>query len=129
MQSCMEKLLTATIKSLEHNNKARQSAVVAMIGKFATSETTSERTLLICYRTMLFYLLNPKSLVVANATLCAEMMCQRRGILTKDLYIWYKEQLLTMVVRLAVSVHLECGLLLDKTLANVRRGSRFRFGL
>ncbi len=90
-----------------------------MIGKFASSETTSERTLLMCYRKMLFFLVNPKSLVVSNAKLCAERMCQPKGILTKDLYIWYKEQILFTVIPLAVSVYMEYGLLLDKTLANV----------
>lgn len=118
---CLEKLLTATIKSLETGDKAQQSAVVSMIGKFASSETTSERTLLLCYRKMLFFLLNPKSLVVGNATWCTELMCQRRGVLTKDLYVWYKEQILSQVIRLAVSVYLEYGLLFDKTLANVSR--------
>lgn len=116
----MEKLLAATVKSLETNDKTKQSAVVTLIEKFASSETTSERTLLMCYRQMLFYLVNPKSLVVANATLCAETMCQRKGILTTDLYIWYKEPILNAVIRLAVSVYLEYGLLFDKTLANVR---------
>lgn len=120
MQQCMEKLLAAATKSLETNDKAQQSAVVSLIEKFASSETTSERTLVLCYRIILFYLVNPKSLVVANATLCAESMCQRKGILTKDLYIWYKEQILHAVIRLAVSVYLEYGLLFDKTLANVR---------
>lgn len=115
----MEKLVAATTKSLETSDKDRQSAVVTLIGKFVSSETTSERTLLMCYRMMLFYLVNPKSLVVNNATMCAEVMCQRKGILTKDLYIWYKEQILSAVIRLAVSVYLEYGLLFDKTLANV----------
>lgn len=120
IQTCMEKLLAATVKSLETNDKVQQSAVITLIEKFASSETTSERTLLMCYRQMLFYLVNPKSLVVANATLCAETMCQRKGILTTDLYIWYKEPILNEVIRLAVSVYLEYGLLFDKTLANVR---------
>lgn len=115
----MEKLLVATTKSLETDDKAQQSAVVKLIEKFASSKTTSERTLLMCYRKMLFYLVNPKSLVAGNATLCAETMCQRKGILTRDLYVWYKEQILSTVIRLAVSVYLEYGLLLDKTLANV----------
>lgn len=116
----MEKLLAAAVQSLETDDKARQSAVVTLIGKFASSESTSERTLLMCYRKMLFYLVNPRSLVVANATLCAETMCQRKGISTTDLYVWYKEQILFAVIRLAVSVYLEYGLLFDKTLANVR---------
>lgn len=116
----MEKLLAATTKSLETDDKAQQSAVVTLIEKFASSKTTSERTLLMCYRKMLFFLVNPKSLVAGNATLCAEIMCQRKGILTRDLYVWYKEQILSTVIRLAVSVHLEYGLLFDKTLANVR---------
>lgn len=115
----MDKLLAATTKSLEIGDKALQSAVVELIGKFASSETTSERSLLMCYRKMLFYLVNPKSLVVGNATLCAEMMCQGKGILTKDLYVWYKEQILLVVIPLAVSVYLEYGLLFDKSLANV----------
>lgn len=109
----------AAIKSLESDDKAQQSAVVAVIGKFASSETTSERLLLLCYRMMLFFLVNPKSLVVGNAILCAGTMCQRKGILTKNLYIWYKEQILSTVIRLAVSVYLEYGLMFDKTLANV----------
>lgn len=119
MQMCLEKLLAATTKSLESNDKAKQSSVVTLIEKFAASRTTSERTLLLCFRKMLFYLVLPKSLVAANATLCAEAMCQRKGILPKELYTWYKEQILSVVIRLAVSVYLEYGLMLDKTLANV----------
>lgn len=119
MQTCLEILQLAITKSLETGDKARQSAVVAVIGKFAASETTSERLLLLCYRMMVFFLVNPKSLVVGNATLCANKMCQRKGILTKNLYIWYKEQILFTVIRLAVSVYLEYGLMFDKTLANV----------
>lgn len=119
VQICLEKLLAATTKSLESDNKIKQSSVVALIGKFASSKTTSERTLLMCFRKMLFYLVNPKSLVAANATLCAETICQCKGIMPRDLYTWYKEQILSVVIRLAVSVYLEYGLLLDKTLANV----------
>ncbi|KAJ6637162.1 Serine/threonine-protein kinase ATR [Pseudolycoriella hygida] len=118
MQTCMEKLLIMTTKSLEIGDKACQSAVVTLIGKFASSETTSERTLLMCYKKILFYLVNPKSLVVSSAISCAETMCHRKGIATKDLYIWYKEEILYIVVRLAVSVYLEYGLTFDKSLAN-----------
>lgn len=116
---CLQKLLIATTKSLERDDKIKQSSVVALIGKFASSKTTSERTLLMCFRKLLFYLVNPKSLVAANATLCAETICQYKGIMPRDLYTWYKEQILSVVIRLAVSVYLEYGLLLDKTLANV----------
>lgn len=121
MQTCLEVLQKAVTKSLECGDKAQQSAVVAVIGKFASSETISERMLLLCYRMMLFYLVNPKSLVVGNATLCATTMCQRKGILTKNLYVWYKEQILSTVIRLAISVYLEYGLMFDKTLANVMK--------
>ncbi|KAG4077877.1 hypothetical protein HA402_013811 [Bradysia odoriphaga] len=118
MQTCLEILLVAATQSLQTSDKARQSAVVAVVGKFASSETITERLLLLCYRMMLFFLVNPKSLVVGNAILCASTMCQQKGILTKNLYIWYKEQILSTVIRLAVSVYLEYGLMFDKTLAN-----------
>lgn len=119
IQKCMEKLLVATTKSLQSDDKSQQSCIVELIGKFASSKTTSERTLLMCFRQMLFYLMNPKSLVVANARFCAESMCRSKGIEPKLLYDWYKENILSVVIGLAVSVYLEYGLLLDKTLCNV----------
>lgn len=119
---CMENLRTAVISAFsgaDVEQQPVQASVVMMILHFSTHNGITEDVLLRCFKMQLIFIIRVESAVAKNAMLAVTEMCTRFGTSPAQLFDWYKDIVLGLLIDGAVTNFMEHGLGIIKTLANV----------
>lgn len=119
LRKCLEKLLECTKKFLMSEHKSDQSSALQLISSFATSNEITETNLLNCFRMSLYFCMCSKSMVSRQAAIRATEMCYTFGITPKNLLIWYKTEILKLIVTICVSNYITYNVGLQKSLRTV----------
>lgn len=103
LELCCEKLLQAMKKFLLGGNEADQSSVLELILSVATAKDISERFLFCCFRLLLYFCVSYKSAVSRKACLYATEICYTFNVTPKNLLVWYRNDILRLIVPLGIS--------------------------
>lgn len=128
IQTCMDKLLQAVRLSLNKPDYNHQSVVMNMVLRFATSPGVSEQRLMHCLRMMFFFLMLRESEITRDATLVVEEMCDKHGVTPRDMFNWYRHDIVKLIMAMCATNYCCYGIPLSKSLIHVSKTFRFTAG-
>ncbi|XP_055529516.1 serine/threonine-protein kinase ATR-like [Wyeomyia smithii] len=128
IQICLDKLLQAVRRSVEKSDYNHQSVVMNMVLRFATSSIIGEQQLVHCLRMMFFFLMLRESEVTRESTLVVEEMCDKHGVTPRDMFNWYRHDIVKLIMAMCATNYCCYGISLLKSLVHVSKTFQFASG-
>lgn len=122
LEATLSGLLKLTKESLS-SSKARplQLAVLRLIRAFALASEFDLATFLRFFKLILIFLVRDESRVVGEAMLLCEESCLKRRFKPRNMFNWYTQQILEIIVPLFVSLFLQRGIAISNALIHVSK--------
>lgn len=122
LESIVSKLLKLTKTSLATSkNRPLQLSVVRVVREFALAPEFDLCTLLRFFKLLLIFLIRDESRVVSEVMLVCEEVCIKRKFKPKNMFNWYKQPILEIIVQLATSMYLRKGVSVHHSLIHISK--------
>ncbi|XP_053684897.1 serine/threonine-protein kinase ATR-like [Sabethes cyaneus] len=128
IQTCMDKLLQAVRRSVDKPDYNHQSVVMNMVLRFASSPGIGEQRLIHCIRMMFFFLMLRESEVTREAILLVEEMCVKHGVTPRDMFNWYRHDIVKLIMAMCATNYCCYEISLSKSLSHVSKAFQFSSG-
>lgn len=102
-------------------NRDLQLAVLRVIREFSLVTEIEMATFVRFFKLTLLFLMRDECRVVSEAMLVCDEMCMRRKFKPRNMFNWYKQSILEMIVPLTVSIYLEKGITIQHSLVHVAK--------
>lgn len=122
LEATVSKLLKLTKTSLATpKNRPLQLSVVRVVREFALAPEFDLCTLLRFFKLLLIFLIRDESRVVSEVMLVCDEVCIKRKFKPKNLFNWYKQPMLEIIVQLATSMYLRKGVSVPHSLIHISK--------
>ncbi|XP_055679368.1 serine/threonine-protein kinase ATR-like [Lutzomyia longipalpis] len=81
-------------------------SVLLLLDKFSECPKFTEDTFIHCFKMVFFFIINTESVVAYEASILGRDMCIRRGVTPMNMFFWYKEDILRIIISLSVGIFL-----------------------